>query len=202
MLVVIEGNIGIGKSTFLEKLKNRYVFTPIIQSFENYDFISKFHSEKTKYAIVKDMVFMLMDYFKLQEELPKDTLFISDFSFEKSLLFAEIDLSEFEYCNVFLPCYEYLKQNVPKTEATLYLKGNESISFDRVKKRNREIEKNITKEYLLMLQQKYNYFSENYFNNCLKIDCTERDLLNFDDFKHTINEIETYLPQIKKYINE
>ena len=90
--IVIEGNIGVGKTTFCRKLQEKYDARLILEQFSDNPFLPYFYENPERHAFSVELFFMTERHRQLQEELIQGDLFnqqiISDYIFIKTLLFA------------------------------------------------------------------------------------------------------------------
>jgi len=74
--IVIEGVIGVGKTSLAKKIKDRLDAKLILEQFDNNPFLEKFYSDRKRYAFQTQM-FFLINRFKQQQELVQEDLFTS-----------------------------------------------------------------------------------------------------------------------------
>jgi len=108
--LVIEGNIGAGKTTLAEMISKDYNAQLVTESFAGNPFLPKFYANPTDYAFTLEMSFLAERYSQLMNELQNRDLFkdfaVADYYFMKSLIFASVTLSDDEYnlSLLVLPC--------------------------------------------------------------------------------------------------
>ena len=66
--IVIEGVIGVGKTSLANKIRDRLDAKLILEQFDNNPFLEKFYSDRKRYAFQTQM-FFLINRFKQQQEL-------------------------------------------------------------------------------------------------------------------------------------
>ena len=103
--------------------------------------------------------------------------------FEK-MLYDDNILSELEHKMYELWCDFYQKNINSDKEYIIYLRCDPKTSFERIKKRGREEEKNITLEYLEKLH-KYHEIWLTCKNNVLIIDC-DKDFESSQEYQNEI----------------
>ena len=90
--VVIEGNIGAGKTTLAGRIADQFNAHLILEHFADNPFLPKFYSDPEKYSFPLELSFLASRYKQLKEELIPQDLFksfsIADYYFMKSLVFA------------------------------------------------------------------------------------------------------------------
>jgi deoxyadenosine/deoxycytidine kinase len=175
-LFTVEGNIGSGKSTFMNLLKENlkhvngipvvFVEEPVdewvsIQSEDGKSMIELFYADKGKYAFS----FQIMAYISrlkcLQDTIQKypDCILIS----ERSLLadyhvFAKMlyedDLISHENFQIYCKWFHYFSQSC-EADGIIYLKTDPEVCYQRCITRNRKGEEEIPLEYLTCCSNKH-----------------------------------------------
>lgn len=202
--ICIEGNIGSGKTSFSEMVYKEYQCQLILEEFHDNPFLPHFYQDRERYAFSVELFFMTERYKQLQQKLLNRGLFddftISDYSFIKSLLFAQNNLIEDEY-RLFQKLWNVLQAPFPKPDLVVYLHRDISVLKDFIAKRGRDYEKLIKNEYLLEIQNTY----FDYFRNVLSYPVVIVDLrdINFVDHpKHyeTLKQIvaQKYRPGVHR----
>lgn len=203
--ISIEGNIGAGKTTFCKMLKDEYNCELILEQFANNPFLPFFYEEPERYAFTVELFFMTERHKQLQKTLMSPDLFhpfkLADYSFIKTLLFARKNLGDEEY-RLFSKLYQILNQSFPEPELLVFFHRDVSILQKNIKKRNRDYEKNITKEYLLKIQNSYfEYFRNIVSFPVLIIDLKEIDFITnemqYNELKKLLSK--KYQPGIHRY---
>ncbi len=70
--------------------------------------------------------------------------------------------------------YGLLKKRIPKPDLTVYLQAKTETLMDRIYKRNRKVERNITEKYVQEVNSAFNEFFFNYKKGPLLIINTDR----------------------------
>ena len=195
----IEGNIGSGKSTIIQRLKEsgqKYIFLPepvdewnLIRDITGQTILEKFYKNKKDYSFSFQMMAYITRLSQLKkciETAPEDSIIITErclytdrYVFAK-MLYDDNLITDIEHnmYNVWCNFYQKYVNNMTSWKY-IYLRCNPLTSFERIKERGREEEKNITLEYLEKLHK---YHEEWLLNtpDVLIIDCDkdfESDLL-------------------------
>ncbi len=156
--VVIEGNIGAGKTSLVNKLAEDYNARLILERFAENPFLPKFYGDPDRFSFPVELSFLADRYHQLKEELSNRNIFtrmiIADYYFSKSLIFARNTLKDDEY-NLYRQLYDIIHQHLPVPDLYVYLHQPIEKLLQNIRKRGRDYEQNITKEYLLKLQEGY-----------------------------------------------
>jgi len=156
--IVIEGNIGVGKTTFCSKLQEKYDARLILEQFSDNPFLPYFYENPERHAFSVELFFMTERHRQLQEELIQGDLFnqqiISDYLFIKTLLFAKNNLNEEEY-RLFKRLFHVLNAHFKKPDLVVYLHRPISTLLKQIKKRGRPYEMEMSVIYLENIQKAY-----------------------------------------------
>jgi deoxyguanosine kinase len=176
--IIIEGPIGVGKTTLVTKLAQRYQAHTILEIFEENPFLEKFYLDRDRYAFPTEMFFLLSRY-RQQEEFAQDDLFgrlsVSDYLLTKCRLFASLTLSEHELA-LYDKVYTILAARAPKPDVVIHLNAPLDVLLSRIRQRGRSYEKDMDPEYLEQVQKLYVQFFQHYDKSpLLTLDTTDLD---------------------------
>jgi deoxyguanosine kinase len=179
--MVIEGNIGAGKTTLATRISEQFNGRLILEHFADNPFLPKFYQDPDKYSFPLELSFLASRYKQLNEELGSQDLFkaftVADYYFMKSLVFAASTLKGDEY-SLYRQIFYIIYSSLPKPDIYVYLHINTERLLENIKKRGREYEKSITGEYLQKIQDSYfAFFKQNPENKYLVIDINEIDFV-------------------------
>jgi len=160
--IVIEGNIGAGKSTLSSMISSDTDRRLILEEFSDNPFLPFFYENRDRYAFPVELFFMTERHKQLEEELKQIQLFeqgtVADYFFLKTLLFARHTLSAEEF-RLFQRLFNILSVNFPKPDIILYLHKSVDGLLANIKKRGRDYEQQMDPNYLLKIQHAYfDYF--------------------------------------------
>lgn len=160
--IVIEGNIGAGKTTLSRRLAEEHNRRLILEEFSDNPFLPPFYREPERYAFPVELFFMAERHKQLQHELTQTDLFtngvIADYIFVKTLLFARNSLPEEEF-RLFSRLFKVMDAGFPNPDLIVYLHRPVAALQANIRKRGREYEQQMKDDYLQSVQQAYfNYF--------------------------------------------
>jgi deoxyguanosine kinase len=191
--VVIEGNIGAGKTTLAKRIAEQFNANLILEHFADNPFLPKFYENPDKYSFPLELSFLAGRYRQLKEEVTPGDLFksftVADYYFMKSLVFAASTLKGDEY-NLYRQIFYIIYGSLPKPDIYVYLHLNPDKLLYNIERRGRPYEKSITREYLQKIQESYfSFFKQNPENKYLVIDINDIDFVT--DENHYNKLIET-----------
>jgi deoxyguanosine kinase len=146
--VAIDGPIGAGKTTVVDRLAERIDANKVLEDWAENPFLRAFYDGKPGAAFQTELFFLLSRY-RQQQELLQRQLFaqatLSDYVFEKSRLFAYLNLDDSELL-IFDKLFSLLSPGVPKPDLVVYLQAPTEVLMRRVKARGRPEEVNFSEE--------------------------------------------------------
>jgi len=162
--LVIEGNIGAGKTTLAQMISKDYNAQLVTENFADNPFLKKFYADQASYAFTLEMSFMAERYSQLMNELQNRDLFkdftVADYYFMKSLIFASVTLTDDEY-NLYRKFFNIIYSRLPRPDLYVYLYKNSDNLKKNIRKRGREYEQSIDEKYLDSLNRSYlNFFKQ------------------------------------------
>lgn len=186
--LVIEGNIGAGKTTLAQMISKRYQTKLVLEQFADNPFLPKFYENQEQYSFPLEMAFLAERYNQLNRELSHFDLFspftVSDYFFMKSLIFAQNTLQPDEY-NLYRQFFNIIYDKMPKPDLYVYLHKDADLLLKNIAQRGRTYEANITKDYLEKITAGYfSYFRQQRDFPILVLDTNGIDFVkDSDDFE-------------------
>lgn len=177
--IVVEGPIGVGKTSLARKLAERLDAETLLERPEQNPFLARFYQDMQRWALPTQLFFLFQRMSQLQE-LAQMSLFskvtVGDFLLEKDPLFARLTLSA-EELRLYQQIYDTLQLQVPKADLVIYLHAEPNVLAERVRRRAAEFEHGISVNYLAVLAESYSRFFYQYNASPVLIVNSER--LNF-----------------------
>lgn len=162
--VVIEGPIGVGKTTLAKRLSQVFECEPTIEKPEDNPFLERFYHNRKHYALPTQLSFLFQRVRRLQELKQADffkPVTVSDFFLEKDPLFARLNLDDDEF-RLYQQVYSQLAPEVPVPDLVVYLQAPVDVLLSRIRHRGREWELGIKPDYLANLVEAYSRLFLNY----------------------------------------
>ena len=191
--IVVEGPVGVGKTTLTRALAKRFGARTVFEIVEDNPFLASFYQDRSKFAFQTQLFFLLSRY-RQQQELFQQDLFsqvtVSDYLFAKDRIFASITLDPNELL-LYERIYQHLGPRILKPDLVIYLQARLDVLLARIKKRGREFERKFDAEYLAELSRTYNDFFHRYDETpLLVINTSDIDFVDSeDDFEELIRAI-------------
>lgn len=177
--LVIEGNIGAGKTTLARMISQKYNANLVLEQFADNPFLPKFYENQEQYAFPLEMAFLASRYNQLHRELSRynlsSSLTVSDYYFMKSLIFAQNTLKADEY-SLYQQFFSIIYDKIPKPGLYVYLHKDTDLLLKNINRRGRAYESHITRDYLDKITEGYlNYFGQQNDLPILNIDTNRLD---------------------------
>ncbi len=193
--IVVEGPIGIGKTSLAKILSEELDLKLVLEEVEDNPFLKKFYAEPRRYAF-ENQIFFLLSRFRQQLELSQGELFnqgvVADYFFQKDRIFAYLTLDEDE-----LKLYERLQPmlatRLAQPDLVIYLQADTGVLMERIRERKLDCEKGIERSYVDEVSRAYSRFFFNYQDSPLLIINT-----NEIDFIHNKKDLDDLITQISK----
>ena len=185
--IVIEGNIGAGKTTLASMIARDCNAKLILERFADNPFLPKFYNDPSRYSFPLELSFLADRYRQLKDELVEPDLFknftVADYYFMKSLVFSSKTLEHDEF-SLYRQIFYIIYSSLPKPDLYVYLHVPPERLLKNIAMRGREYEKSITADYLSGIQESYfNFFRQNPENRYLVLDISEIDFVaSHDDY--------------------
>ena len=196
--LAVEGPIGVGKTTLTKLLAESFRYETFLEQPSDNPFLADFYKNPSQSALATQLFFLFQRVKQIQD-LKQGDIFIpihvSDFLLDKDKLFAKVTLSEHEL-SLYNQIYDYLSLDLPTPDLVIYLQAETKTLFERVIQRGREIEKNVSFEYLDLLNESYKEFFLNYDRSPVLIVNSE-----FLDLAHNQNDYTLLLEKLLEYFN-
>ncbi|MBL1433440.1 MAG: deoxynucleoside kinase [Gammaproteobacteria bacterium] len=169
--IVIEGPIGVGKTTLARRLAASFGTQLLLEGADENPFLARFYSNPADAALPTQLFFLFQRSRQLQNLRQGDMLQptrVSDFLMEKDRLFAEITLDDDEL-SLYEQVYQQLTLDMPRPDLVIYLQAPVNVLLARVEKRGSSYEKGMTAEYLQRVSDAYSEFFYHYQESPLLI---------------------------------
>ncbi|MBK8166002.1 MAG: deoxynucleoside kinase [bacterium] len=162
--IVVEGVIGVGKTSLTKLLATRLGGRLNLEVVEENPFLAKFYRDREAFAF-QTQIFFLLSRYRQQLGLGQQDLFnaalVSDYLFAKDRIFANLNLADDELV-LYGQLASILEQRVLKPDLVIYLQARTEVLQQRIRWRGRSFEQEMEPEYLEALNAAYSYFFHHY----------------------------------------
>lgn len=201
--IVVEGPIGVGKTSLVELLHQRLGARMILEEVADNPFLEKFYQDQSRYAFQTQVHFLISRYLQ-QRELIQQDLFsestVCDYMFAKDKIFAYLNLDEHEL-TLYEQIYDLLEPEVVHPDLVIYMVAEPHVLIERIKQRARHYERPITAEYLSQLTDAYSRFFFAYDDSpLLVVNTNDIDFVRYpEDFEALVAQIQTHRRGAKQF---
>ncbi|HCE58233.1 MAG TPA: hypothetical protein DER09_10490 [Prolixibacteraceae bacterium] len=156
--LVIEGNIGAGKTTLAKMIAGEMNAKLVLEQFADNPFLPKFYDDPDRYSFPLELSFLADRYNQIKKDVFNPELFqsftIADYFFAKSAIFAQNTLKDDEY-RLFRQIFDIVFESMPKPDLYVYLHADTDKLLQNIKLRGRSYEQNISGDYLDKIRSGY-----------------------------------------------
>ena len=155
--IVIEGPIGVGKSSLARKLATRLGADLLLEQPEENPFLARFYDDMPGYAF-QTQLFFLFQRLKQVQATAQPGMFASavvgDFLFAKDSLFARLNLSDDEF-RLYSQMYAQVAPQVREPDLVVWLQASPQTLLRRIRRRAISMELGLRTDYLQRLCDAY-----------------------------------------------
>ena len=190
--IAVEGPIGVGKTSLVERLASRFEGVKILEDVQN-PFLEPFYRGRAGAAFQVQIFFLLSRHQQHLDIAQRDLftrLVVSDYTMAKDRIFARLNLNDEEF-RLYDRLYTLLTQGLPRPDLVVYLEASVETCMRRIRLRGREFERGMDPDYLQRLKEAYNAHFFRYSETPLLIVNTDEiDFVrNHDDFANLVAQI-------------
>ncbi|MBN1993759.1 MAG: deoxynucleoside kinase [Anaerolineae bacterium] len=189
--VAVAGNIGVGKSTLTQLLVENLHWTPFYEAVDDNPYLTDFYQDMRQWSFHSQIFFLSSRLRSHREILNHPHPVVQDRSiYEDAEIFARNlyergNMSERDF-NVYRGLYQEFIQFLPPPDLIIYLKASVPTLIERILRRGREFERDVSPLYLQQLNELYDAWIED-FTLCpvLTVPADQLDFVRFDaDFSY------------------
>ena len=193
--IAIEGPIGVGKTSLAQLLSKELGARLVLEDFEDNPFLPDFYNDPERFGFQTQLFFILQRY-RQQQDLRQVDMFqkllITDYMFVKDRLFASLNLGDKEM-QLYDTVASLLERNIIKPDIVIYLQADTDVLMKNIEKRGRNMERNVTWEYIDALNQVYTEYFFRYQDTPLVIINTNN--IDFVENENDLKEVIDYIRQ-------
>ncbi len=191
--VVVEGPIGVGKTSLAQKLSQAFGSDLLLERPEENPFLERFYQSRKHFALPTQLFFLFQRARQMQEWKQRDLFTptrVADFLLEKDRLFARLNLDDDEL-RLYEQVYDQLKIDLPVPDLVIYLQAPVEVLMERVRRRGIPFERQVESEYLERLNEAYTHFFYHYSGApLLVVNAAEVNFVESDaDFQSLLTQL-------------
>ncbi len=196
--IVVEGPIGVGKTSLVKRLAEHLEADTLLENAQNNPFLTHYYQDRARFALPTQL-FFLMERHEQLRQLAQTRLFspttVTDFLPEKDAIFAQATLNEDEYrlySKVHAALCTPADAAPPAPDLVIFLHAPTEVLTRRVMQRARPIESALDERYLGRISAAYNQFFGHYDRApVLTVNSAHLDFVNQEaDFSLLLQHIE------------
>ena len=191
---MFSGQSGVGKTSLAERLAERLQASTVFEEWKQNPFLQPFYDGKPGASFQVELFYVLSRY-RQQQELLQRKLFaqhaVADYVFEKSKLFAYLNLEDSELL-IYEKLYALLADGVPRPDLVIYLQAPTELLRRRIHSRKRPEEARLSEEYLAEVNRAYSHYFFHYSQTPLLVVNTS-DV----DFVKNAEDVEDLMRQLR-----
>lgn len=162
MFIGIAGMIGAGKSTLATSLAKHLGIKAYYEPVENNEYLADFYRDTAKYSFQMQVYLLTRRFQQHQEIIWRGESAVQDRTIYEDSVFAAMlaksGLMEERDYRTYKQLFRYMSNFMCKPNVIVYLDVTPERSLERIKLRNRDVETNVSIEYLRNLYDEYQIF--------------------------------------------
>ena len=195
--IVIEGPIGVGKTSLAQRLADAFDARPLLERPEENPFLERFYAARKHFALPTQLFFLFQRVRQIQE-LKQGDMFstgtVADFLMDKDKLFARVNLDDDEL-RLYEQVHGQMNTDWPRPDLVIYLQAPIDVLMERLRRRDIPYERMIERNYLKSLVDAYTqYFYHYTAAPLLMVNASE---INFVDSEADFDMLLAHIRKIK-----
>jgi deoxyadenosine/deoxycytidine kinase len=191
--VVVEGPIGVGKTSLARRLAKSFDADLVLEQADENPFLERFYRNPKAGALPAQLFFLFQRARQLEELLQQDMFAatrVGDYLLDKDRLFARLTLDAQEY-DLYEQVYSKLAISTPMPDLVIYLQAPVDVLMERIARRGIRYEQQIDRAYLEKLMEAYaRYFHEYSASPLLIVNAAQVDFVSNDaDYTQLVEQV-------------
>ena len=165
--IAVAGNIGVGKSTLTELLREKLGWEAFYEAVADNPYLSDFYRDMRQWSFHSQVFFLSRRLRHHRQILDRPGIVVQDRSvYEDAEIFAENlyqqgHMTERDY-HTYRELYEAMMMFLPPPDLVVYLRASVPTLLQRIRMRGRDFEQDVSAEYLEQLNQLYEQWIERF----------------------------------------
>lgn len=193
--IIIDGPVGVGKTSLMDILERELHYKPFIEPVLDNPLLDKFYHNRKRYSFPLQIFFLNKRFAMLKEAAQIDGS-IMDRSIYGDVIFAKMlcegdDMEKEEYA-LYKELLANMLEHVQPPKLMIYLETSVDAVIQKIKKRGRDYEQIVEREYWENLNREYQEYFEFYnISPILKINVDNLDFVNRPEDRQYVLELIT-----------
>jgi deoxyadenosine/deoxycytidine kinase len=196
-LIVVAGNIGVGKTSLAERIGSRLGWKSAFESVSDNPYLPDFYADMRSWSFHLQIFFLghrASQYLEIahdpQSAILDRSIYEDAYIFARAL-YAMNNLAERDYL-AYRRLFSLVVDNLPPPDLLIYLRAPVEVLMNRIQSRGRTIESGISAEYLGLLESYYDDWMGS-FDLCPVLTIRTDDL----DFVHKPKHLDIVVQRIQ-----
>ena len=193
-LISIAGNIGVGKTTLTKKLTEYFDCPSFYEPYDTNPFMPDVYAGKKELALDSQLFFLTSRVEQLKREnLSLCKIYISDYVFEKELIYAGALLNH-QQLVLYKEIYEIFARKVSTPVLVIYMQDSPQRCLERIHNRNRPYEQKIQQDFLQQLDCEYGKLFDDWkISPVIRVQTSQLDYSNNESIEQLVTQIKYYI---------
>jgi deoxyadenosine/deoxycytidine kinase len=198
LFIGIAGNIGAGKSTLTSMLAEYFSWEPFYEANAENPYLADFYQDMQRWSFHSQVFFLgkRLEHHRQLIDHPgsvvQDRTVYEDAEIFARNLYQQGKINDRDY-DAYRRLYKAVSSFLPPPDLLIYLEADVDTLIERILKRGRDFERNISTDYLGQLNDLYNDWIEDW-TACPVLSISGRDFQhNGDDFSFIVQQIQKSL---------
>ena len=198
--IAVAGNMGVGKTSMVQFLTERYAFNPVYEPFMNNPYLDDFYTDMQRWAFNLQVYFLNSRFGQLKEFQESGKNIIQDRTiYEDAHIFAPnlhaMGLMTSRDFDNYSCLFKLMSSFVNSPDLLIYLRASVPTLVKQIQSRGRDYESSIRIDYLTRLNERYEaWISEYKSGKLLIIDTDDLDFSkNQEDLGFVVDKVNAEL---------
>jgi deoxyguanosine kinase len=154
MLIVLEGCVGVGKTTVAQGLAKQRGSFALLEDFASNPFLNAFYADPVENALETEFSFLMLHFHQLKAAASREEI-VSDFHLWKDLIYADLNLVDLRILGLFRELHTLLQKRLPSPSMMIFLSASSSLILQRIEQRGRPFESGADRAYFRRVNDAY-----------------------------------------------
>jgi deoxyadenosine/deoxycytidine kinase len=191
MLISTEGCIGAGKSTVATGLAAYRGSKLLLENFEANPFLDSFYDDPGANVIETEFAFLLLHFHQLKSQARQISTseVISDFTLDKDLWYAALNINDSRTKQVFSDLYSLCRDRTARPALMIFLSAPTDLIMERIRLRGRISELAVDATYFHSLNDAYEEAFQHYDGKKIQIPMEKWNFVTTPDLFRTLSSL-------------